>query len=116
MKRRGLMIGAAATALARPAIGQAASKVLRFVPQANLANPDPVWTTTIVAANHAYMIWDQLWDFDEKLLPQPQMLAGATVSDDRLTWRLTLRDGLLWHDGEPVRPVKDCNRLRCDVG
>jgi len=53
------------------------------------------------------MIWDQLWDFDDKLLPQPQMLAGATVSDDKLTWRLTLRDGLLWHDGEPVRPV-DC--------
>ena len=105
------MIGAAATALgtglARPAIAQASNKVLRFVPQANLANPDPVWTTTIVAANHAYMIWDQLWDFDDKLLPQPQMLAGSTVSDDKLTWRLTLRDGLLWHDGERVRPA-DC--------
>jgi peptide/nickel transport system substrate-binding protein len=110
MKRRSLMLGTAAAVtakLARPAIAESAGKALRFVPQANLANPDPVWTTTIVAANHAYMIWDQLWDFDEKLLPQPQMLAGFGTSDDRLTWTLTLRDGLWWHDGEPVRPA-DC--------
>jgi peptide/nickel transport system substrate-binding protein len=113
MKRRNLMVGAAFAGLAgslgltRPAIGQGNAKVLRFVPQANLANPDPVWTTTIVAANHGYMIWDQLWCFDDKLLPQPQMLAGATISDNRLVWRLTLREGLLWHDGERVRP-DDC--------
>ena len=110
MKRRNLMLGTAAAAtarLARPAIAQSAAKTLRFVPQANLANPDPVWTTTIVAANHAYMIWDQLWDFDDKLIPQPQMLAGATTSADKLTWTLTLRDGLAWHDNEPVRSA-DC--------
>src|SRR5713101_7332044 len=109
MKRRRLMASAASVGLAglaRPAIGQGA-KVLRFIPQANLANPDPVWTTTIVAANHAYMIWDQLWCLDDRLLPQPQMLAGATVSDNKLVWRLTLREGLLWHDGERVRPA-DC--------
>lgn len=112
MKRRGLMAGAAALGvagslgLARPALAQGA-KVLKFVPQANLANPDPVWTTTIVAANHAYMIWDQLWTFDEGLVPQPQMLAGVEVSADKLTWKLTLREGLLFHDGEKVRSV-DC--------
>ncbi len=112
MKRRDLIVGAASVGLAgslglaRPAIGQNAS-VLRFVPQANLANADPVWTTTGVAANHAYMVWDQLWGFDVKLLPQPQMLAGVTISDDKLTWRLTLREGLLFHDGEPVRST-DC--------
>ncbi|HEY0420737.1 MAG TPA: ABC transporter substrate-binding protein [Acetobacteraceae bacterium] len=106
MQRRSLILGAAA-ALARPAIAQPANRVLRFVPQANLANPDPVWTTTIVAANHAYMIWDTLWGLDESLTPQPQMLEGAETSDDRLTWRLTLREGLFWHDNEPVRPA-DC--------
>jgi peptide/nickel transport system substrate-binding protein len=38
------------TSLARPAVAQGASaKLLRFVPQANLANPDPVWTTATVA-------------------------------------------------------------------
>jgi peptide/nickel transport system substrate-binding protein len=113
MKRRSLLTGAAAlgvsgaTGLPRPALSQAAARTLRFVPQANLANPDPVWTTTIVAANHAHMIWDQLWNFDESLTPRLQMLASATTSDDKLTWRLVLRDGLMFHDGVPVRS-NDC--------
>ncbi|MCC6718557.1 MAG: ABC transporter substrate-binding protein [Acetobacteraceae bacterium] len=113
MKRRSLLTGAAAvgvaaaTGLPRPALSQAARRELKFVPQANLANPDPVWTTTIVAANHAHMVWDQLWNFDEGLIPQPQMLAGATTSADRLTWTLTLRDGQTFHDGEKVLS-RDC--------
>ncbi len=111
MKRRSLLAGAAALGataqLARPAIAQGAARVLKFVPQANLANADPVWTTATVAANHAHMVWDQLWTFDEQMLPRLQMLAGVTTSDDRLTWRLALRDGLAFHDGEPVRAV-DC--------
>ena len=112
MRRRSLIGGAAAFGLAQPALAQpslalAPSRVLRFVPQANLANPDPVWTTATVAANHAHMVWDQLWAFDEALTPRFQMLAGVTTSDDRLTWRLALRDGLVFHDGEPVRAA-DC--------
>ena len=31
---------------------------------------------------------------DEKLAPQPQMAEGSEVSDDKLTWRFRLRDGL----------------------
>jgi peptide/nickel transport system substrate-binding protein len=64
MRRRNLLAGGAAlatigtTGLARPAIAQGASaKVLKFVPQANLANPDPIWTTATVAFNHGYMVW-----------------------------------------------------------
>jgi hypothetical protein len=56
--RRRTMLGAlpAAIALARPAIAQgAAARTLRFVPQANLTSPDPIWTTANVTRNHAYM-------------------------------------------------------------
>ena len=35
------------------------------------------------------------------------MVARHELSGDHLTWRFTLRDGLLFHDGEPVRAV-DC--------
>ncbi len=113
MRRRRLLAGAAAAGmtgaigLPRPAIGQGASRVLKFVPQANLANPDPVWTTATVSANHAHMVWDQLWSFDEALMPRLQMLAGVTTSENKLSWRLALRDGLMFHDGEPVRS-QDC--------
>ena len=51
MKRRDVLkTGAAAgvAGLARPAIAQG-SRVLRFVPQANLSSPDPIWTTAPVA-------------------------------------------------------------------
>ena len=37
---------------------------------------------------------------------QPQM-ADWKVSDDKLTYTFTLRDGLKWHDGAPVT-AEDC--------
>ena len=68
--------GLAATGgLATPAISQgAAAKTLRFVPQANLANFDPIWGTQYVVRNAAVLVWDTLYGFDEKLQPQRQMV------------------------------------------
>ncbi len=109
MKRRDLLRATAASAavgLARPSLAQGA-RILRYVPQADLANPDPVWSTATVAFIHGNMIWDQLYSLDEGLTPRPQMLAGAETDADGLTWRLTLRDGLMFHDGTPVR-AQDC--------
>ena len=109
LKRRSVLAGggaAAAVGLARPALAKSAN-TLRYVPQANLANPDPVWTTATVAQLHGYMVWDTLFGIDDKMVGQPQMLAGSETSSDGLTWKMTLRDGLLWHDNEPVLS-KDC--------
>jgi peptide/nickel transport system substrate-binding protein len=61
----------------------------------------------VIAAEHAFLVWDQLYGLDENLLPQRQMVAGEEVSEDGLTWRLTLRDGLMFTDGAPVR-ASDC--------
>ena len=35
-------------------------------------------------------------------VPQPQMAAGHVIEDDGKTWNITLRPGLMWHDGTPV--------------
>lgn len=104
--RRATLTALAASALARPAIAQPAA-VLRFVPQGNLNNPDPVWTTTTIARNHGLMIWDTLYAVTSQLEPRPQMVEGDEVRDDGRTWRFTLRDGLAFHDREPVRAA-DC--------
>jgi peptide/nickel transport system substrate-binding protein len=104
--RRTALSLTSAAALARPAIAQPAS-VLRFVPQGNLNNPDPVWTTTTIARNHGLMIWDTLYGVTTKLEPRPQMVAGDEVLDQGRTWRFTLRAGLAFHDGAPVRSA-DC--------
>ena len=91
-----------------PAISQnAAAKTLRFVPQANLANFDPIWTTQYVVRNASAAVWDTLYGFDETLTPQRQMVESEENSSDGLTWSFRLREGLRFHDGSPVRSA-DC--------
>ncbi|HWX47066.1 MAG TPA: ABC transporter substrate-binding protein [Roseomonas sp.] len=83
------------------------ARLLRFVPQANLTALDPIWTTAAVTTNHAFNIFDTLYGMDDALNVRPQMAEGHTVSDDGLTWEIRLREGLRWHDGEPVL-ARDC--------
>ena len=93
----------AAGLLAAPRLSLAANnKVLRFVPQANLANLDPVWTTQYVVRNGALLIWDMLYGVNDKLEPQPQMVETHEASADFKTWTFRLRPGLKFHDNEPV--------------
>ncbi|MCR0985489.1 ABC transporter substrate-binding protein [Roseomonas populi] len=89
--------------LSAPALSQgAAARTLRFVPQANLANFDPIWGTQYVVRNAAAMVWDTLYGLDDKLQPQRQMVESEQVSPDGLTWTFQLRSGLKFHDGTPV--------------
>ena len=86
-----------------PAIAQnAAARTLRFVPQANLANFDPIWGTQYVVRNAAALVWDTPYGIDASLQPQRQMVESEEVTDDGLTWTFRLRPGLKFHDGEPV--------------
>jgi len=108
-RRTFLKAGAGAAALGAaggmpaPALSQgAAARTLRFVPQANLANFDPIWGTQYVVRNASAMVWDTLYGVDDKLEPKPQMVEGDEVSSDGLTWTFRLRAGLKFHDGEPV--------------
>lgn len=94
---------ALATALAAPALARGSDKVLKFVPAAAYSSPDPIWTTAIVVGIHALMVWDTPYGSDINLMARPQMVAGEEVSPDGLAWTFTLREGLLFHDGEPVR-------------
>ena len=99
---------ATSAALAAPAIVRAAPQTtLTLIPQADLAVLDPVWTTAYVTRNHGFMVFDTLYGQDSAFRAQPQMVAGAAVGDGGRTWRLALRDGLRFHDGEPVL-ARDC--------
>jgi peptide/nickel transport system substrate-binding protein len=107
MKRRQFVRHAAASALvggiARPAIVRAASATtLKFVPYADLALIDPL-VSAFVTRNHVMMVFDTLFALDATGAAQYQMLAGHTVDADQKLWTLTLREGLLFHDGTPVR-------------
>ena len=102
MRRRTFLAATAAT-LAMPAVGRAQDKrLLKFIPQSDLAVLDPVWTTAYVTRNHGYMVFDTLYGqtgAKTGFKATPQMVAGHVVENDGKTWKLTLRDGLLFHDG-----------------
>jgi peptide/nickel transport system substrate-binding protein len=85
----------------------AQQKVLKFIPQADLRSLDPIWTTAYITRNHGYMIYDTLFAVDAKFQVKPQMVDKWELSSDKLTYTFTLRDGLKFHDGQPVRSA-DC--------
>ena len=94
---------AAAGGLATPASSQrSAARTLRFVPQADLANLDPIWSPANVVRNASAMVWDTLYGLDERLVPQRQMVEAEEVTPDGCTWTFRLRPALKFHDGEPV--------------
>ena len=112
MLRRTFLAGGAsslaASSLAKPAIAvSASSRVLKFIPQADLAGLDPHVSTAYVTRNHGYMVFDTL--FGENGLHQisPQMAAGHLINDNGRTCTIILREHLVFHDGEPVL-ARDC--------
>src|SRR3954453_23839467 len=113
MKRRSFLQTASVTAAAaslpsRFAIAQPArTRTLRFVPQANLTLLDPIFTTALVTINHGWAIYDTLFGANIKQELKPQMAEGYSLSDDGRTYDIRLRDGLKFHNGEPVR-AQDC--------
>ena len=86
MKRRDLLTttAGAAAALAMPNIAAAqGKKTIHFVPQSDLAILDPVFNTALVTRNHGFLVFDQLYGLDDGLLPQPQMVDGHVIEDER---------------------------------
>jgi peptide/nickel transport system substrate-binding protein len=112
LSRRQVLGGAAATAaavtLGAPAVhAQKGRRPLQFVAEADLKVLDPIWTTAYITRNHGYLVYDTLFGIDEQLRIKPQMVDRFTVSANGMTYTFTLRDGLRWHDGQPVQ-AEDC--------
>src|SRR3984893_8282789 len=105
---RGGTSAAAAMTLGAPSVhAQKSRQTLRFVAHADLKILDPVWTTAIITRNHSYLVYDTLFGTDENFQIKPQMVDRTTVSADGMKYTFTLRQGLRWHDGQPVQS-EDC--------
>jgi len=101
-----LALSAALTSLAVTPQAMAKGKTITAVMHSDLRILDPGFTTAYITRDHGYMIFDTLLATDSNFKVQPQM-ADWKVSDDKLTYTFTLRDGLKWHDGTPVT-AEDC--------
>src|SRR5262245_21684899 len=106
MRRRELLKATAAATLVglAPRLGRSAdrAKTLIFVGVADLSVLDPVVIGTRPTRNYAYLVFDTLYGVDTNWQAQAQMVEGHTIENDGLVWTLKLRDGLRFHDNEPV--------------
>jgi peptide/nickel transport system substrate-binding protein len=106
VRRRDLLTAAATTFVAgvapRLGFGADRAKTLIFTGVADLSVLDPVVTGARPTRNSAYLVFDTLYGLDTNWQAQPQMVEGHEVSADKLSWTLKLREGLRFHDKEPV--------------
>jgi peptide/nickel transport system substrate-binding protein len=106
MRRRQLITGMVASAI--PSVTRAeASRILRYASSAGVTQLDPLATTFYPTFALALQVFESLYCVDEQLQPRPQMAAGHLVEEDGKRWTIRLRDGLRFHDDEPVL-ARDC--------
>ncbi len=104
----GAIAAAAATVRAPAAWAQKRGGTLRFVPHADLRVVDVTrYTGYITNRLNGYLVYDTLFSLDANGRVQPQMVEKYTSAKDGMSWTFTLRDGLRFHDGQPVT-AEDC--------
>lgn len=108
MRRRTFLktsiVSAALGALAAPRRARAQSaRTLKYVPYQDLTLLDPIQSPAGATLQHSCMVFDTLYGMDEHYAAQPQMAEGHTIEGDGKIWKITLREGLRFHNNEPVR-------------
>ncbi|MGL4285204.1 MAG: ABC transporter substrate-binding protein [Phreatobacter sp.] len=110
IRRRSFLAGLAAPVfLSAPAAAQSVprSRTLRVVPETLTNILDPHFSTSFTARDFSYLVFDSLFAVNDRFEPQPQMVDRFERSADGLAWTFTLREGLVFHDGQPVT-AEDC--------
>ncbi len=85
----------------------ASAQTITAVMSSGLRVVDPVVSSAAITNVHGYMIYDTLLGTDAQFKVQPQMAEKWDISPDGKIYTFTLRDGLKWHDGAPVK-AEDC--------
>lgn len=101
----GLVLVAVFTAT--PARGQAREGTVRVAIKGFENNVTPF--TVSFQANPAtndlqHLVYDSLFWSQAKADPEPWLAEKAESSEDARVWTVTLRDDVVWHDGEPFGP------------
>src|ERR1043166_1599522 len=78
-----------------------AAETLRIGMVGDPATLDPAQSTSVTDRVAFAAVCDKLIDLDAKLAYVPQLATGWSWSADRLALTMTLRPGVVFHDGEP---------------
>jgi peptide/nickel transport system substrate-binding protein len=76
--------------------------ILTYIPIQDCGLLDSLPNSDWCASNHQTAVHDTLFGQDVNGEVQPQMVGEWSVSPDGLTYTMTFRDGLMYHDGRPV--------------
>jgi peptide/nickel transport system substrate-binding protein len=77
------------------------AETLRIGMVGDPATLDPTQSTSVTDRVALAAVCDKLIDLDEKLTYVPQLATAWSWSEDRLALTMTLRQGVVFHDGEP---------------
>ena len=106
--RRGMIgAGLAGAAALRPRPTRAADRLLTVLLESEVVILDPHMITAAITRTFGYQVFNTLFAMDGSGAIRPQMVEAHDASPDGLTWRFTLREGLLFHDGAAVTAA-DC--------
>lgn len=94
--------GAAALGLLLVLAAPARAETLRILLPSEFPTLDPVEILSGDQTMVMYHVYCRLYTFDDSMTPVPELVVDEEISDDGMTWRLTLREGATFHDGTPV--------------
>ncbi len=79
------------------------SPLVRIAIRSDEANLNPFLQPNDVTVTHdlLMLVYDTLFWTQSQVAPDEWLATGATPSADFRTWTVSLRPGVLWHDGEP---------------
>jgi peptide/nickel transport system substrate-binding protein len=63
---------------------------------------DAMVTTSQASRNITMNIYETLYGFSEDIRPIPILAEGVDISDDGLTYRFALRQGVMFHNGKEM--------------
>lgn len=72
----------------------------------------PLKTTDQSNLNAGALVYEGLYELDDRFEPQPVLATSALVSEDGLTWTVTLRTDAAFSDGTPLTAAQAVSSLR----
>ncbi len=76
--------------------------LLETIQEALISDSNPVYETTTTQSTYNSALYDTLFDFSSENELVLEEAADLKISDDLLTYTITLRDDIFWSDGAPV--------------
>ncbi len=80
-------------------IGEGTNEISMAI--SNIDTYNPLKTQSKSVAEMLNLIYEPLFEFDDKLMPQGALAKDIVISEDRLFVKITLKENVTWHSGVP---------------